>query len=443
MVYSMYPFRTHNHETAAKLRMAWLCAALLAGLPLAVQAAEELGPKVHRLVRQLNAPEAVQRDAAQVQLIELGAPALDLLPAASDALPAEEQHRLMQIRQSLQRNLAAAAAQASLVTLHAQAMPLADVLSAISQQTGNKLVDVRQQRGQPSANSPITIDLDRVPFWQALDRVLDQAGLEVDPFAGEDTLQILARGEKLQSRAERASYSGPFRIEPTQIVAQRDLRNPANQALNVWLEIAWEPRVRPISIRQKMADVSALGDAGRPLAAANGQSVLEPAVRPGTAAVQLALPLELPPRSVKQIARLRGSLAVLLPGRVEAFRFGQLGKAVNVEKRIAGATVTLGRVVRDDDIWAIDMSVCFDQPEEALESHRGWIFANEAYLEGPDGKPLLPGTFETTQQKRNEIGAKYMFDRKGTLDDFQFVYKTPVLILGTKCDYELKGIELP
>jgi hypothetical protein len=291
----------------------------------------------------------------------------------------------------------------------------------------------------------LTLDLDRVPFWQALDRVLDQAGLEVDPFAGEDTLQILARGEKLKPRAKRGCYTGPFRIEPTQIVAQRDLRNPRNQSLNVWLEIAWEPRVRPISIRQKMADVAATHDDARPAApaAANAESVLEPAVRPGTAAVQLALPLELPPRSVKQIARLRGSLEVLLPGRVEAFRFDQLGKAVNVEKRIAGATVTLGRVVRDEDIWAVDMSVCFDQPEQALESHRSWIFANEAYLEGPDGKPLLPGTFETTEQKRNEVGAKYMFDRKGSLDGYQFIYKTPVLILGTKCDYELKGIELP
>jgi hypothetical protein len=423
--------------------LACLCALLLAGLPLAGQAAEDLGPKVRRLVRQLNAPEAAQRDAAQEQIIAIGVPALDLLPAASDTLPAEEQHRLMQIRQSLQRNLAAAAAQASLVTLHARAMPLAEVFAAISQQTGNKLVDARQQRGQPNANSPVTLELDRVPFWQALDRVLDQAGLEVDPFAGDDTLQILARGEKLRPRAERASYTGPFRIEATQIVAQRDLRNPANQALNVWLEIAWEPRVRPISIRQKATDLIALGDAGRPLAVVDRQSVLEPAVRPGTAAVQLALPLELPSRSVKQITQLHGSLAVLLPGRVEAFRFGQIGKAVNVEKRIAAATVTLARVARDDDIWAVEMSVCFDRPEEALESYRGWVFANEAYLEGPDGKPLLPGTFETTEQKRNEIGAKYMFDRKGSLDDYQFVYKTPVLILGTKCDYELKSIALP
>ena len=58
----------------------------------------------------------------------------------------------------------------------------------------------------------------------------------------------------------------------------------------------------------------------------------------------------------------------------------------------------------------------FDDAGDALASHRQWIFNNEAYLEGPDGKPIAYDTFETTAQGKNEVGVAYLFSTDRPLD---------------------------
>ena len=60
--------------------------------------------------------------------------------------------------------------------------------------------------------------------------------------------------------------------------------------------------------------------------------------------MKLDLPLQLPPREVRQIASLKGKLLATIPGRIETFRFGKLADAKNVQQRIAGVTVTLEQV---------------------------------------------------------------------------------------------------
>ena len=58
------------------------------------------------------------------------------------------------------------------------------------------------------------------------------------------------------------------------------------------------------------------------------------------------------------------------------------------------------------------MTVRFDDAGDALASHRQWIFNNEAYLEGPDGKPIAYDSFETTAQGKNEVGMAYLFQHR-------------------------------
>ena len=118
----------------------------------------------------------------------------------------------------------------------------------------------------------------------------------------------------------------------------------------------------------------------------------------GRTAVELVLPFAAPPREVKEIASIKGKLSAIIPGKVETFQFDNLLKAKNVEKHIAGVTVTLEGVQQNNEAWEVRIRVKFDEAGDALASHRGWIFQNEAYLEGPDGKPIAYDAFETTRQ---------------------------------------------
>ena len=133
----------------------------------------------------------------------------------------------------------------------------------------------------------------------------------------------------------------------------------------------------------------------------------------------------------------------MIPGRIETFRFTKLAGAKNVEQRIAGVTVTLEEVRKNNEAWEVRMLARFDDAGDALASHRTWIFSNEAYLEGPDGKPIAYDTFETTRQGKNEVGVAYLFNPDEPLDKLSFVYKTPGVIVTSGFDYELKDIRLP
>ncbi len=274
--------------------------------------------------------------------------------------------------------------------------------------------------------------------------MLDQAGLTVYPFSEQAAIKVVAApGEKPVARVGRACYVGPFRIEPTAVTARRDLRQPEAELLVVSIEAAWEPRLKIIGLMQRMADVKATDERGQNLPVADAAAQLEIPTSGEAPAVKLDLPLRLPSRRVERIASLKGKLMAMIPGRIETFRFTKLAGAKDVQQRIAGVTVTLEEVRKNNEAWEVRMLARFDDAGDALASHRTWIFNNEAYLEGPDGKPIAYDTFETTRQGKNEVGVAYIFNPDEPLDKLSFVYKTPGVIVTSGFDYELKDIRLP
>ena len=165
-------------------------------------------------------------------------------------------------------------------------------------------------------------------------------------------------------------------------MATRELRTDAAPSLRITVETAWEPRLKPIALRQKMQDIEAVDDQGNRLKI-DAEADLEVPVDSGRSAVELVLPFAAPPREVKEIASIKGKLSAIIPGKVETFQFDNLMKAKNVEKHIAGVTVTLEGVQQNNEAWEVRIRVKFDEAGDALASHRGWIFQNEAYLGRP------------------------------------------------------------
>jgi hypothetical protein len=422
---------------------------LLAGAVLCAQADAAvadrgLAARVGRLVRQLDAPELNRRNVAEQELVQLGPDILRLLPQTGKASRPEVKLRLTRVRLKLQQAQAAASLQPSRVTLHGDALPLSKILAAIQEQTGNKIVDARPQATGQIPDPKLKVDFDEVPFWQALDQVLDRAGLTIYPFGDDHAARVVLAGAGEASRSGRASYAGPFRFEVTGVVAQRDLRRAANRVLRLELEVAWEPRLRPIAFQQRLADVKAIDDRGQPLEVRSAQADLEVPVEPGPVAKVLGIPLALPPREVRKIVRLQGTLDALVPGSPESFRFQDLAKAKNVQKRIGGATVLLEQVRKTDKGWEVQILVRFDRTQGALQSHRNWVLRNPAFLEGRDGKRIAPGPYpETTQRDASEVGIRYVVAVEDPLEDFAFVYETPTAIFSLPIRYEIKEISLP
>ena len=199
----------------------------------------------------------------------------------------------------------------------------------------------------------------------------------------------------------------------------------------------------PIGLTQDLTAVRATDENGAAVDVDVQYGQLEVPVNPKATAVKFAVPFELPPRDVQRITRLSGKLDALVPGPVETFRFGKLAEAKEEKKQVASATVTLQRVRKNNDIWEVEVRVRFDEAGDALASHRGWIFSNEAYLEGPGGKRVENEGFETKMQTENEVGLAYFFYLEEPLEKYTFVYKTPVRIFSAQFKYEFEKLPLP
>ncbi len=417
-----------------------LASLLVAGCVLLGQvsadADRELSAQVRRLVRQLDSNELAERQEAERALIELGAGVLEKLPRITPRTPAEVKERLERVVQALEKAAAASVGKASRVTLQGE-MPLAEAMRSLEEQTGNVVV------GYENRDGTIKADFDDIPYWEALDQVLDQAQLTINPYGGKvGALTVQARPEGQSLRYGRASYSGPFRFEATRVQAQRDLRNPRIQGMRVTVEVSWEPRTTPIFLAQPLRDVSAVDEDGVSVDV-DGEGVPTARVNADIASVELDLPFVLPEREVEKIDRLRGKLMAVVPGRVEAFEFTDLPGASNVEQKKAAATVTLERLRKNQDLFEVRMRLRYDEAANALESHRGWVYNNDAFLIDAEGNRVDNAGLQATRQEPNEVGVAYLFALEADPKNYKFVYRTPVAILNSQVEYELRDIPLP
>jgi hypothetical protein len=397
---------------------------------------------MQRLYLQLEAPDRSLRDAAERALIELGPDVLAKLPTVDDNTAAETKERLARIRQVLEQSAADRITQPSRLTLKGS-YAVTEILGEIEKQTGNRIVDVRAQMGQPASDQTIEVDFQDAEFWPAFDQVLDQAGLTTYEFTGEPrTLGVVMRGNT-GSRSERAVYRGVFRMEPVEVFAQKNLRATQDGALRVRMNVMWEPRVAPIVVRQAYSDLAVATDDGSTIEISMPQAAAEVPVQNTVAGIDLTLPMSLPQRSARAIESLTGKLMVTIPGREESFEFTDLVNARNVSQSKAGVRVTLERTRKNGSVHEFRVRLELLDPNDSFQSHMNWAANNTVQLIGPGDQVIDNPNFEQYLERQREVGFAYLFPLDGDPAGYRLVYRTPVAILNVPVEYELKNIPLP
>lgn len=333
----------------------------------------------------------------------------------------------------------------STVTLKLDNVPIWDALREIEKLSGNKFIDwQREQSGQAAAAAArVSCDFNNVPFWEAVDELLDGALLDVHGQSGNDALAIIPRERGGVVRGGRAAYDGPFRVEALDIQSLRNLRLPHDSSLHLQLQIAWEPRLRPIAITQRAADLDASVGEIAALTPQRPDAIYSAEIASGTQTVDITLPFKLPPRTAPAISLLRGKLWALVPGRQAMFKFDSLAAASGKSQRDGDVEIIVDKVFKNDEIWEVHMRMKLAKSNQALESHRGWAFENRSYLVDAKGEVLENVGLETISEEKQEIGVAYFFDPPNGIEGFTWVYETPVDMAETEVTYELRDIELP
>ena len=412
-------------------------------------AGKELKAQVADLVQQLDSSKAAVRQKAQAELIRLGPAALPLLPAENtQELSAEQTRRLREVRAALGKKSGSGALAASRVTLSAKSITLSDAVAEIQRQTGNQIVDLREDFGQEVTNPEFAAEWKDKPFWEVMDELAAKTGVTYYLHTGEARLGLMMRPPS----SAPVAYAGALRIAATRFVRTIDYENKLKQSV-MQIEVAWEPRLRPIQFEQKADELEALDDQDRKIAPETTDRPAAADEEPGTMMApvdgkmirtDLALRFEPLEAGAEKFKLLKGKMSVLVPTDFQTFEFSGLAQAKNAKKKSGSVTVTLEQFKElEEGLWGADLLLEFDAKGEAFESYETWFYDNEIFLQKADGTRFAQnGGTTLTQTDEGHVGIQYRFvDAPGKIADYKLVYKSPSTIVRDSVVYEFKDLD--
>jgi hypothetical protein len=159
-----------------------------------------------QLIEQLGHEDYTQRDAASKALLALGAQALPALKKAKDHEDPEVRRRVGELILTVER---AGLLAPRRVTLRLKDKPIRQAVTELARQTGYtiELWPNAQANGEREKEL-FRLDLENVPFWEAIDRICAAGGLALQEGYGDDRIRL----NYASNRVPFVHRSGPFRL---------------------------------------------------------------------------------------------------------------------------------------------------------------------------------------------------------------------------------------
>jgi predicted transcriptional regulator len=389
-------------------------------------------------LRELEAGELVVRDQAEKQIISMGPAVLGFLPDVTARTSGELKVRLQRIRQALQQSNIEHFFEASLITLNGQ-LKLADAIEQIVQQTNNP---IKLDEAVSQASIEVQVAANDAPFWEVMTSIMSQAKLRINSFGTTENELVLTSGGTAGS-TNPSFVSGPFRLDVLSVRSTLPFNASLGGQLDLSFAVTWEPRLKPVFMQLPMSTLAAEYAGGQPLAATNPQAAPEIPLNLGGSSTHVDVQLQRPPRTVQQLDKLTGEFTIAVPSQRHQYVFKKFGNGARQSEKFGDVTVTLEGARRNGAVYEMRLFVEFGDSQGALDSFRGWILSNEAYLrDGRDTRILNVG-LNTYAVTPNAVGIAYLFQINGNPDDYQLIYESPAAVTKQRVKYELKDIELP
>lgn len=388
-------------------------------------------------VDELDSPTLRVRKAAERSLIEAGPKALQYLPENRPGMSVEVVQRIDRVKKALESSRAKEEVETKSSQIRLDKVSsLGEALEAISRGSG---VEFEHNADPAIPVNPVAAPLS---FWHALDLVLDQAKLDINFYGGDgETLRLDPRGPERPSRVDSAAYVGVYRIEATSVASRRNLRQSDLSGLNIGIEISWEPRLTPIGLTLPVAQLSGKLDDGAVLSPQDSGDTIDVATNGEIAFSELYLPMKLPAGQPAKIESLSGEIKALLPGEKKTFEI-PLAEP-NGKKKIDSMTVQVEEVRRNGPLHEVRVAVELDQAGRSLESHRYWIFENQAFVRLKDGSKAQHLGFEVYRQTESGVGIGYLFDLGDAANGTTLVYRSPTAVIPNEVPFVIQDIPLP
>jgi hypothetical protein len=326
----------------------------------------------------------------------------------------------------------AKALEPKLVTIKGNDLTLAKVLKSIQDQTG---VEVQAEADEEKHN----LDLNKVPFWKALDTIAKQWDLRVYLYGRERKVTLV----KTRFREMPVDYPGLFRLVMKKIVLVRDLEDDTAGGI-ASLEVAWEPRFQGFYLESKTESLVVKDDKGLVLDLPRLDRGRSPT--PEGIAMTIELPLPALSRKTARIGSISGTLTMIGSPKLLNFTFDKLAKGETQTQE--NVQVAIKNFIEGKELWTVDVSLKYPPGGPKFESFQTWLLNNQAYLVHNSGKRLEPAGYEADEQTGTVALLRYRFiseDQKGLgkPNEWKLVYRTPSAIVEVPIKFEFKDVPLP
>ncbi|GAB5405460.1 MAG: hypothetical protein Aurels2KO_36910 [Aureliella sp.] len=403
----------------------------------AAESEQALEEQVKALVEQMMGSDLEQRDAAEKRIVDLGPEAAEFLPEVTDNTSGEMKIRLQRIATAIGNGAQPGASDvaASRCSLSGK-MSLDSALEKIREQTDNSV----EIQGGDMTTRQLDLDLDDVTFWEAISEIMKQANLALVPFsAAEDALVLRPAGVEVGDPEVEPYLSGPFRVDPLSVRAQRTFTPGSPAQLEVNCNVSWEPKLKPTALTIPMANVVAIASGDMQLQTTNPTARPTVALNSGGATTTITLLLSGTNREVPKLDSLTGELIFAIPGAVQKFEFDKLNSGARKTKKNAGVSVTLASFARNQRTYEARVLVVV----EDAASVRRMLQSQEGYLvDSKDVRIENVGDFEFPGVA-GSAGLAYLFGIRGDPADYKFVFEMPGGFSEARTTYQLKDIPLP
>ena len=323
------------------------------------------------------------------------------------------------------------------VTLVEKTYDVAEVLSAVKEQTGNtRLVD-RRPAGSPSK---VTVGFAELSFWEALDRLAEKLGARVSPFSEEGV--ALVDGPV---HLGKVAYSGIVRAEIQTIDVRLDAATD-RRTCAIEMEIAWEPRFEPLYLwLDEVAGSYGADAAGKAKTFQRSARVWQTATR---GAARLDVTLDGAERSVGKIDKLDARIGFVGPTKMLRFEFA--GPKAKDTKSRDGVDVTIVDVKENRQRWSIDVLIRNPDTTVNFESYQSWLGNNRIHLDKAAGN-VPPWSPKPEDEVIDELNSKRAHVRYGFVNaagrgkaaDWTLVLRTPGPIVEFALPFRFHDVPLP
>jgi hypothetical protein len=393
------------------------------------------------LVERLEAPKMEARKAAEEALIKLGPRVLPLLPDSAKAGGAERKQRLERIRTALRDAQDSTNLGASKITIKGKGIRLSEAIQKLQAQSSNVITDLREQEGAEASNPALDLEIVDRPFFEALDIIARQGEFTPNFYTNDGTIGLMPGKPPEKALVQ---YVGPFRIAFRKIELARDLQGGGSSA-NAQLEVAWEPRLRPMLLALKADELKIKDDQGKAVEAQVMDESTDVPLRPDNPVSELNISLAAPDRAAKMLSSLKVKADITVPAGLRTFRFPTLVVKETVTEKQGNISVSLEGTEVDEQVWKVNVVLAYPGEGPAFESYRQGLFNNRLWLQKADGSRFEHnGGFSNTASDQGKLGFEYLFvDAPGKPADYGLVYETPSKVLTIPLEFEFKDVPLP